>query len=176
MIWYPTEKICSMSIKRINYKSELFFQKDFQELLSDWTRALANEQSCLSSLMERHRCSKEVIFDSKVVFLQNFLDLVRLKYHSNHEKLKINYNFIHIISNRFWFLKSCYFIQPDRDALVIFLIWFTWASRENQNGSWVIWIRLYLQKINYLKNFLHRLLRLQHRNHFLFHLATKHWI
>ena len=38
--------------------------------------------------MEKYKYSKEVIFDSKVEFLQNFLDLVRLKYHSNHEKLK----------------------------------------------------------------------------------------
>ena len=111
MIWYPTEKICSMSIKRINYKSELFFQKDFQELLSDWTRALANEQSCLSSLMERRKCSKEVIFDSKVEFLQNFLDLVQSEYHSNHEKLKIDYSLIPITCNPFWFFKMILFLD-----------------------------------------------------------------
>ena len=118
-------------------------------------------KSCLSSLTEKYKCSKEVIFDSKVEFLQNFLDLVRLKYHSNHEKLEINYSFIRI---------TCKFIRSN------LLVWVMFVSRENPNESWVIWIRLYLQKINYLKNFLHRLLRLQHRNHVLFHLATKHWI
>ena len=85
-----------MSIKRVYYKSKLFFErfatsnknKTFPaiwlaERIIKWAL-----KSFLSSLMEKHMYSIEVISDSKVEFSQNSLDLVLSKLHSSHEKLK----------------------------------------------------------------------------------------